>query len=87
MPKSGDSSLKEIVNYQGLVPFQPFDHEGLRMQPLKLKVNPLSTFHMQPCLFFRDGIMCQLKKMIDEFVSEGANLFGYHQLRSVEDII
>ena len=63
--------LQQIVRYHGNVLFQPFDHEGLRVQPLKLKVNPLATFRMQPCRFVREGIMRPLKEMIDQFVSEG----------------
>jgi len=41
------------------------------MQSAKLKVNRLATFQMQPCRFFRLGIMRPLKVMIDQFVSEG----------------
>ena len=33
--------LKEIVKFHRKTHFQPFDCEGLRVQPLKLKVNPL----------------------------------------------
>jgi len=40
------------------------------MQSAKLKVNRLATFQMQPCRFFRLGIMRPLKVMIDQFVSE-----------------
>ena len=65
------NKLKQIVRYHGSVLFQPFDYEGLRVQPLKLKVNPLATFRMQPCRFVREGIMRPLKEMIDQFVSEG----------------
>ena len=57
--------LKHIVRYHGSVFFRPFDYEGLRVQPLKLKVNPLATFRMQPCWFAREGIMRPLKGMID----------------------
>ena len=63
--------LKHRVRYHGSVLFQPFDYEGLRVQPLKLRVNPLATFWMQPCRFVREGIMRPLKEMIDQFVSEG----------------
>ena len=51
--------------------FQPFDREGLRVQPLKLKVNPAATIRMQRCRFVREGIMRPLKDLSDQFVSEG----------------
>ena len=51
--------------------FQPFDREGLVVQPLKLKVNPAATFRMQPCHFIREGIMIPFKDLLDQSVSEG----------------
>ena len=60
--------LKSIVKSHGSVLFQPFDRESLRV---KLKVDPLASFLMQPCQFSRDGILKPLKTMLDQFVSEG----------------
>ena len=37
-------TFKEIVKNHGKTLFQPFDREGLRVQPLKLKVNPAVSF-------------------------------------------
>ena len=34
------------MKYHGNVPFQPFDQEWLRVEPLKLNVNPASQFQM-----------------------------------------
>ena len=51
--------------------FQPFDKEGLRVSPLKLKVHPSASFRMQPCRFIRDGILKPLRTMLDQFVYEG----------------
>ena len=48
--------------------------EGLRFQPLKLKVNPAATIRMQPCRFVREGIMRPLKDLLDQFVSEGVQI-------------
>ena len=56
--------------------FQPFDNEVLSVQPLKLKINPLATFRMQPCRFVRESIMRPLKEMIDQFDSEGVLVSG-----------
>ena len=63
--------LKEIVKLHGNVLFQPFDQEGLRVEPLRLKVNPAAQFRMQPCRFVREGILRPLKELLDQFVSEG----------------
>jgi len=40
--------LKAIVQEHGKSFFQPFDQEGLRVKPLKLKVEVFATFRMQP---------------------------------------
>ena len=40
--------LKEIVKYHGNILFQPIDLEGLKMEPLTLKVNPAVNFG---CIF------------------------------------
>ena len=45
--------------------------ERLRVEPLKLKVNPAAQFRMQPCRFVREGILHPLKELLDQFVSEG----------------
>ena len=63
--------LKSIVKSHGSILFQPFDKEGLRGSPLKLKVHASASFRMQPCRFIRDGILTPLKTMLDQFVSEG----------------
>jgi len=63
--------LKSIVKSHGSIFFQPFDKEGLRGSPLKLKVHASASFRMQPCRFIRDGILTPLKTMLDQFVSEG----------------
>ena len=63
--------LKSIVKYHGSVLFQPFDKEGLRISPLKLKVHPSASFRMQPCRVIRDGILQPLKTMSNQFVSDG----------------
>ena len=47
--------LKAIVREYSRTLFQPFDQEGLRVKPLKLKVKPSATFRMQPCRFVREG--------------------------------
>ena len=39
--------LKDIVKSHGAILFQPFDQEGLRVSPLKLKVHPSATFRMR----------------------------------------
>ena len=62
--------LKSVVKSHGSVLFQPFDKEGLRVSPLKLKVHPSASFRMQPCRFIRDGILKPLKTMLDQFVCE-----------------
>ena len=49
---------------RGNVLFQPFDQEGLRMEPLNLKVNPDTHFA-------RERILHPLKELSDQFVSEG----------------
>ena len=41
--------LKHIVRYHGSVLFQPFDYEGLRVQPLKLKVGYFSDAAISVC--------------------------------------
>jgi len=56
--------LKDIVKSHGSILFQPFDKEGLRVSPLKLKVHPSATFRMQPCRFIRDGVLKPLKTML-----------------------
>ena len=62
--------LKHIVKYHGSVLFQPFDFDRLRVQPLKIKMNPMDPFRMQPCHFVREGVMRLLKEIIDLFISE-----------------
>ena len=59
--------LKAIVKSHESVLFQPFDKEGLRVSPLKLKVRPSASFRMQPCRFIWDGILKPLKTMFDHF--------------------
>ena len=39
--------LKAIVREHARTLFQPFDQEGLRVQPLKLKINPSATFRIK----------------------------------------
>jgi len=52
--------------------FRPLDQEeGQRVEPLKLKVNPADQFQMQPCWLVRERILCPLKELLDQFVSEG----------------
>ena len=51
--------------------FKPFDKEGLRVSPLKLKVHTSASFRVQPCRFIRDRILTPLKTMLDQFVSDG----------------
>jgi hypothetical protein len=51
--------------------FQPFDQEGLRVDPLVLSVDPNAHFNMQPCRFVRKDILISLRELIDQFVSEG----------------
>ena len=51
--------------------FQPFDQEGLRVDPLVLSVDPNAHFNMQPCRFVRKDILISLRGLIDQFVSEG----------------
>ena len=63
--------LKAIVREHGRTLFQPFDKEGLRVEPLKLKVKSSASFRMQPCRFVREGTLRQLKELLDQFVSEG----------------
>jgi len=63
--------LKAIVREHGKTLFQPFDREGLRVEPLKLKVKPSVSFRMQPCRLVREGTLRQLKELLDQFVSEG----------------
>jgi hypothetical protein len=63
--------LKAIVREHGRTLFQPFDQEGSRVEPLKLKVKPSASFRMQPCRFVREGTLRQLKELLDQFVSEG----------------
>ena len=40
--------FKSIVKSHGSVLFQPFDKEGFRVSPLKLKIHPSACFRMQP---------------------------------------
>jgi hypothetical protein len=63
--------LVEIVRRHGEKLFQPFDREGLRVEPLELQVQRGSTFRMQPCRYVRGDVLTPLKKMIDQFESEG----------------
>ena len=49
--------LKAIVREHGRTLFQPFDKEGLRVEPLKLKVKPSASLRMQPCRFVREGTL------------------------------
>jgi hypothetical protein len=63
--------LKKIVSNHGNILFQAFDYEGLRVPALKLKVNPLAKFRMQPCRFVRASVLTPLKALIDQFVMEG----------------
>ena len=63
--------FKSFVKSHGLILFQPFDKEGLRVSPLKLKVHSSASFRMQPCRFIRDGVLKPLKTMLDRFVSKG----------------
>jgi hypothetical protein len=63
--------LRDIVKSHGSVLFQPFDREGLRVEPLKLQVLQVATFKMQPCRFVREGILRPLKELIDQFEAEG----------------
>jgi hypothetical protein len=63
--------LRDIVKQHGAILFQPFDLEGLRVDPLKLQVRPSATFRMQPGRFVRAGILNPLKDLIDQFVAEG----------------
>ena len=51
--------LKGIVKIHGKILLQPFDQEGLRVEPLK--VNPATIFRMQPCHFVTKGILLPLK--------------------------
>jgi hypothetical protein len=53
--------LKEIVKNHGSILFQPFDSEGLRVNPLKLHVQPTASFRMQPCRFVKYSILGPLK--------------------------
>jgi hypothetical protein len=62
--------LRGIVKDHGSILFQPFDKEGLRVDPLKLHVQPKETFRMQPCRFVKDSILSPLKALIDQFVEE-----------------
>jgi hypothetical protein len=62
--------LKEIVANHGSVLFQPFDQQGLKVDPLQLKVHPLASFRMQPCRYVKPSILGPLKALIDQFVSE-----------------
>ena len=64
-------ALKSIFRRHGLILFQPFDQEGLRVESLNLEVDTLAQFRMQPCRFLRSNILRPLKVLIDQFVSEG----------------
>ena len=64
-------ALKSIVRRHGLILFQPFDQEGLRVESVHLEVDTLAQFRMQPCRFLRSNISHPLKALIDQFVSEG----------------
>ena len=46
---------------------QPFDQEGLRVEPLNLKVDSAAQFRMHPCRFVREGILRPLKELLDQF--------------------
>ena len=59
MDFSKSDHLKAIVQEHGRMLFQPFDQEGLRLKPLKLKVKPSETFKMQPCRFVRHSTATQ----------------------------
>ena len=47
--------LKSFVKSHGSTLFQPFDKEGLRVSPLKLKTHPSASFRMQPTLSIHSG--------------------------------
>ena len=63
--------LKAIVKSHGSILFQPFDKEGLRVSPQKLKVHPSASFRIQPFRFIRDGILKPFETKLDQFLSEG----------------
>ena len=65
------NTLRNIVQRHEEVLFQPFDQEGLRVDPLVLSVDPNAHFNMQPCRFVRKDILISLRELIDQFVSEG----------------
>jgi hypothetical protein len=62
--------LKEIIANHGSVLFQPFDQQGLNVDPLQLKVHPLASFRMQPCRYVKPSILGPLTALIDQFVLE-----------------
>jgi hypothetical protein len=68
LPKIGPSQ----GNRQGLWcnPFSALRQRGIKVDPLKLQVQPKATFWMQPCRFVRDNILSPLKALIDHFVAE-----------------
>jgi hypothetical protein len=65
------NTLKNIVQSHGKVLFQPFDQEGLRVDPLILSVDFNAHFNIQPCRFVRKDILISLRELIDQFVSKG----------------
>jgi hypothetical protein len=60
-----------MVRNHGKTLFQPFDHEGLRVEPLELHVPAVAKFRMQPCRYERDDVLNPLRALIDQFVAEG----------------
>ena len=51
--------------------YQPFEQEGLRVDPLVISVDPNTHFNIQPCRFVQNDILISLRDLIDQFFSVG----------------
>jgi hypothetical protein len=57
--------LKEVIQKYGPVLFSAFDSEGLRVEPMDLKVQAGLSLEMQPCRFIQPGLLQQVREEID----------------------